>query len=89
MLKVFSTSPGVPRLGLPGYQWWSEALHGVAESPGVKFSPNGSFSYATSFPEPILMSAAFDDNLIHSVATVVSTEARGKAAYTSQRGNKS
>ncbi len=71
-----STSPGVPRLGLPPYEWWQEALHGVASSPGVRFSENGEFSAATSFPQPILLGAAFDDALIKSVATVVSTEAR-------------
>jgi beta-D-xylosidase 4 len=42
----------------------------------VHFAPSGDFSYATSFPEPILMGAAFDDALIEAVATVVSTEAR-------------
>ncbi|KAI0028412.1 glycoside hydrolase family 3 protein [Vararia minispora EC-137] len=68
---------GVPRLGLPPYNWWSEALHGVASSPGVTFAPRGEdFSFATSFPQPILMSAAFDDGLINRVATVISTEAR-------------
>lgn len=72
-----STSPGVPRLGLPAYTWWNEALHGVADSPGVNFSdPGTNFSVATSFPQPILMGAAFDDELIREVATVVSTEAR-------------
>jgi len=72
-----STSPGVPRLGLPAYTWWQEALHGVADSPGVNFSdPGTDFSVATSFPQPILMGAAFDDALIREVATVVSTEAR-------------
>jgi len=71
-----STSPGVPRLGLPAYTWWQEALHGVAESRGVNFSDSGPFQYATSFPEPILMGAAFDDDLIRDVATVIGTEAR-------------
>lgn len=71
-----SVSPGVPRLGLPVYQWWQEALHGVADSPGVNFSSSGNYSYATSFPQPILMGAAFDDELIREVANVVSTEAR-------------
>lgn len=52
------------------------ALHGVASSPGVHFADTGDFSYATSFPQPILMGAAFDDELIEAVATVVSTEAR-------------
>ncbi|KAI1659770.1 glycoside hydrolase family 3 protein [Daldinia decipiens] len=73
---LVSTSLGVERLGLPSYEWWQEALHGVASSPGVTFSDSGNFSYATSFPQPILMGAAFDDELIEAVATVVSTEAR-------------
>ncbi|KAF8854303.1 glycoside hydrolase [Acephala macrosclerotiorum] len=72
-----NTSPGVPRIGLPAYEWWSEALHGVASSPGVDFaSPGDDYSYATSFPQPILMGAAFDDQLIFDASTVVSTEAR-------------
>lgn len=73
-----NTSPGVPRIGLPSYNWWNEALHGVALSPGVTFNPNKgqNYSYATSFPQPILMGAAFDDTLIHDVYTTVSTEAR-------------
>ncbi|KAL0070081.1 hypothetical protein AAF712_002978 [Marasmius tenuissimus] len=70
-------SPGVPRLGLPPYNWWSEALHGVASSPGVTFAPPGEpFSFATSFPSPITLGAAFDDTLVHSIATIISTEAR-------------
>lgn len=40
-----STSPGVPRLGLPAYTWWSEGLHGVADSPGVDFATTGNFRY--------------------------------------------
>ena len=76
--NMMYTAPGVPRLGLPAYGWWSEALHGVASSPGVSFNiPLGAnFSYATSFPMPILMGAAYDDDLIHQVAQVVGKEAR-------------
>ncbi|KAF3764221.1 family 3 glycoside hydrolase [Cryphonectria parasitica EP155] len=75
---TISTSPGVPRLGLSAYEWWNEGLHGIADSPGVTFnSDNASeFGSATSFPQPITMGAAFDDDLIYAVATVVSTEAR-------------
>ncbi|KAH0151170.1 1,4-beta-D-xylosidase, partial [Aureobasidium melanogenum] len=76
-----NNSPGVPRLGLPVYQWWQEALHGVASSPGVTFNATGQFDSATSFPQPILMGAAFDDALIQSVAEVVSTEARAFNNY--------
>ncbi|KAF2874785.1 glycoside hydrolase superfamily [Massariosphaeria phaeospora] len=70
-----STSPGVPRLGVPPYQWWSEGLHGIA-GPYTNFSDEGEYSYSTSFPQPILMGAAFDDKLITDVATVISMEAR-------------
>lgn len=64
-------SPGVSRLGLPSYEWWNEGLHGVAQSPGVRFASSGDFSYATSFPQPITMGAAFDMPLISSVARKV------------------
>jgi len=77
----------VPRLGLPDYWWWNEALHGVASSPGVQFNPGmQAFNSATSFPQPILMSAAFDDQLISDVATVVSTEARAFNNYATVNG---
>lgn len=68
----------MPRLGLPAYQWWNEGLHGVASSPGVSFNADNSsdFGSATSFPQPINIGAAFDDDLVFAVATTVSTEAR-------------
>ncbi|KAJ7828253.1 glycoside hydrolase family 3 protein [Mycena olivaceomarginata] len=70
-------SDGVPRLGLPPYNWWSEASHGVAwTGPGVSFAKSGPFSYATSFPQPIILGATFDNDLTKAVATVISTEAR-------------
>lgn len=71
-----NVSPGVPRLGVPSYQWWSEALHGVAGSPGVSFASSGEFSSATSFPQPIVLGATFDMDLVKAIATVISTEAR-------------
>ena len=71
-----NNSPGVPRLGLPTYNWWGEALHGVAAAPGVQFEDADEWSYATSFPQPILMAAAFNDPLIYSIGEVISTEAR-------------
>ncbi|QSZ31219.1 hypothetical protein DSL72_000782 [Monilinia vaccinii-corymbosi] len=70
-----NTSPGVPRIGLPAYEWWNEALHGLAFGASWGASGNN-FSYSTSFPQPILMGAAFDDELIHNVASQISTEAR-------------
>jgi beta-D-xylosidase 4 len=79
--NLISPAGGLSSIGLSSYQWWSEGLHGVANSPGVTFqTPNGSiFSYATSFPMPILMAAAFDDDLISKVATVIGKEARAFA----------
>ena len=76
LANLIDRSNGSVRLGLPAYEWWQEALHGVANSPGVNFSSAGAFSYATSFPVPLLFSAAFDDKLVLDIATVISTEAR-------------
>ncbi|KAH7400311.1 glycoside hydrolase superfamily [Cadophora sp. MPI-SDFR-AT-0126] len=80
--NLVSTSTGSTRLGLPSYEWWNEALHGVGSSPGVHFPPNGSnFSYATSFGSPILTAASFDDTLIRDVARVIGKEARAFANH--------
>ena len=51
-------APAIPRLGVPTYNWWNEALHGVARA-GV----------ATSFPQAIAMAAAFDEELLKTVET--------------------
>ncbi|PWO20629.1 60s ribosome biogenesis protein rrp14 protein [Pyrenophora tritici-repentis] len=72
--NLVSKSKGVARLGLPAYNWWGEALHGVAGAPGINFT--GPYRTATSFPMPLLMSAAFDDDLIHQIAIVIGNEAR-------------
>ena len=72
--RLGTGSPGVDRLGLPGFQWWSEALHGVAYSPGVNFG--GDLPAATSFPMPINLGAAFNMSLVRRLAGVISTEAR-------------
>ena len=58
---------GVPRLNIPAYNYWSEALHGVAR--------NGR---ATVFPQAIGMAATWDKDLIHQVASAISTEGRAK-----------
>ena len=76
VVRLGNSSPGIARLGLPAYEWWSEALHGVAGSPGVNFAPSGDFSCATSFPEPIGLGATFDRELVRLLAGVTSTEAR-------------
>ncbi|AEO60531.1 glycoside hydrolase family 3 protein [Thermothelomyces thermophilus ATCC 42464] len=75
--NLVSKAPGAPRIGLPAYNWWSEALHGVAHAPGTQFRDGpGDFNSSTSFPMPLLMAAAFDDELIEAVGDVIGTEAR-------------
>ena len=64
---MMNSSAAVPRLGIKKYDWWNEALHGVAR--------NGS---ATVFPQAIGMAASFDDDLLYDVFTAVSDEARVK-----------
>jgi beta-D-xylosidase 4 len=83
VLNMQHNSFGSKRLGLPAYQWWNEALHGVANGFMYQFNtPLGTpFSYATSFPMPILTSAAFNDELVYSIATVVGREGRAFANY--------
>src|SRR5512135_2869436 len=60
-------APAIPRLGIPAYDWWNEALHGVARA-GV----------ATVFPQAIGLAATWDTELMLDVATVISEEARAK-----------
>ena len=62
-----STSAAIQRLQVPAYNWWSEALHGVA-SQGI----------ATVFPQAIGLGATFNTPLIHQIAVTISTEARAK-----------
>ncbi|GMQ01111.1 hypothetical protein CsSME_00047873 [Camellia sinensis var. sinensis] len=73
--QLINTSPGIPRLSVPPYQWWSEALHGVSNAgPGVRF--NATVPGATSFPAVILTAASFNASLWYEMGRVVSTEAR-------------
>lgn len=66
---------GVARLGIPAYEWWSEALHGVSYiGPGVHFT--NVVPGATSFPQVILTAASFNASLFEAIGKVVSTEAR-------------
>ncbi len=60
-------APAIPRLGVPAYNWWNEALHGVARA-GV----------ATMFPQAIAMAAAFDTKLMKETGDVIATEGRAK-----------
>ncbi|KAJ8623523.1 hypothetical protein MRB53_032052 [Persea americana] len=73
--QLGNKAQGVPRIGIPPYQWWSEALHGVAGSgPGTFF--NGTVPGATSFPTVILSAASFNESLWKVIGESVSTEAR-------------
>jgi beta-glucosidase len=65
--QLVNQARAIPRLQVPAYDWWSEALHGVANA-----------GTATVFPEPIGLAATFDVPLIHDMAVVISTEARAK-----------
>ncbi len=64
-LEDWGTS--IPRLGIPDYQTWNEALHGVARA-----------GYATVFPQAIGMAATWDPAMVHAMGNVISTEARAK-----------
>lgn len=75
----YSNSPGVSKLGLSAYQWWNEALHGVAHNRGITWAQSGDFSAATQFPQAITSGAAFDDALIEKIGIAVGTEARAFA----------
>ena len=65
--QMQNAAPAIERLGIPAYDWWNEALHGVARA-----------GQATVFPQAIGLAATFDAALMHEVATVISDEARAK-----------
>lgn len=65
--------PAIPRLGLPQYQVWSEGLHGLDRA---NFSDSGDYSWATSFPQPILTMAALNRTLINQIGDIISTQGR-------------
>ncbi|GJN06644.1 hypothetical protein PR202_ga24396 [Eleusine coracana subsp. coracana] len=73
--QLGDVAPGVPRLGVPAYKWWNEALHGLATSgKGLHF--NGAVRAATSFPQVLLTTAAFDDDLWFRIGQAIGREAR-------------
>ncbi|CAO2823235.1 unnamed protein product [Amaranthus hypochondriacus] len=72
---LISGSASVSRLGIPKYEWWSEALHGVSYvGPGTRFS--NLVPGATSFPQVITTAASFNTSLFQAIGKVVSNEAR-------------
>jgi len=75
--QMLHTAPAIERLGVPAYNWWNEALHGVARA-----------GTATMFPQAIGMAATFDEELIYKVADVISTEGRAKYHASSKKGDR-
>lgn len=65
--QMMNAAPAIPRLGIPAYDWWNEALHGVARA-----------GLATVFPQAIALGATWDTDLEHRIADAISTEARAK-----------
>ena len=65
--QMMNAAPAIERLSIPKYDWWNEALHGVARA-----------GYATVFPQAIGLAATWDTKLMYQVADVISTEARAK-----------
>ena len=66
---LVNNAAAVPRLGIQGYEWWSEALHGVSNvGPGTKFG--GPFPGATSFPQVISTAASFNASLWEAIGRV-------------------
>ena len=75
--QLQDVAPAIDRLGLPRYNWWNEALHGVARS-----------GLATSFPQAIGLAATWNDSLVFRMATVISDEARAKHHEYVRRGSR-
>lgn len=73
---MMNGSPAIERLGIPAFDWWSEALHGIGR--------NG---LSTVFPSCIGMAASFDDDLIEEVFTAVSDEGRAKNSFARRSGD--
>ena len=70
-------APALDRLNIPEYNWWNEALHGVARA-GV----------ATSFPQAIGMAAAFDPEMVERLGDIAATEGRAKYNALSKKGDR-
>lgn len=74
-LLMMNNSQAIPRLGIPQFNWWSEALHGVGR--------NGK---STTFPSCIGMAASFDDGLLEEIYAAIGDEARAKNTALRKRG---
>ncbi len=76
-LQMDNRTPAIPRLNIPAYDWWNEALHGVARA-----------GLATSFPQPIGLAATFNVEGMATMGTMVSDEARAKHHQFVREGNR-
>ncbi len=74
--QMLHRAPAIPRLEVPSYNWWNEALHGVARA-GI----------ATMFPQAIGMAATFNEDLLYRVADTISTEGRAKYHQFQRKGD--
>jgi beta-glucosidase len=74
-ILMCDVSDAIPRLGIKKFNWWSEALHGLANNDSV-----------TVFPQPIGMAASFDDELVYRIFNAVSDETRAKYNESQQKG---
>ena len=75
--QLLHSSPAIPRLGIPAYDWWSEALHGVARA-----------GTATCYPQAIGLGATFDRELLQKIAGSIALEARAKYNAYSRLGDR-
>ena len=69
-------APAIDRLGIPSYNWWGEALHGIARA-----------GTATMFPQAVGMAASFDEQMVKKVADIISTEGRAKYHEFQRKGD--
>lgn len=75
--QLLYTAQAIPRLNVPEYNWWNEALHGVARA-----------GYATVFPQSITIANTWDETLMLNVANAISDEARAKYHEFQRRGKR-
>ena len=76
--SVLEDSAAIERLGVPAYNWWNEALHGVARA-----------GKATVFPQAIGIAATWNEELVHQMANIISDEARAKHHEALRKGEHS
>src|SRR5690606_23002991 len=75
--QMVNSAPAIERLGIPEYDWWNEALHGVARA-----------GLATVYPQAIGLAAAWDEDMMFRVAVAISDEARAKHHYFASQGKR-